>query len=49
MVQLIPSGDGYNGKSMLSGFYWDKENYRLTLDEPVDTGRYSVYILGEFE
>lgn len=49
MVQLIPSGDGYNGKSMLSGFFWDKENYRLTLDEPVDTGKYSVYILGEFE
>jgi len=49
LVQLIPSGDGYNGKSILSGFHWDIKNNKLTMDLPVDTKKYSVLILGEVE
>lgn len=47
LVQFIPSGDGYTGKDIISGFHWDSIKNELTLDEPVDTEKYSVMILGE--
>jgi len=47
MVQLIPVRDGYTGKDILSGFRWDSIKNELTLDEPVDTEKFSVMILGE--
>lgn len=49
MVQLIPTGDGYNGRSILSDFNWDKKNNKLTLVDPVDTEKFSVLILGEMQ
>ena len=49
LVQLIPTGDGYNGISILSGFHWDSKQNRLTMDVPVDTEKYGVLILGEIE
>ena len=47
LVQFIPTGDGYTGKDSLSGFHWDSVKNELTLDEPVDTEKFSVMILGE--
>ncbi len=47
MVQFLPVGYGYTGKDQLSGFYWDTVKNELILDEPVDTEKYSVMILGE--
>jgi len=47
MVQFIPTGYGYTGKDNLSGFHWDNIKNKLTLDEPVDTEKFSVMILGE--
>lgn len=49
MVQLIPSGNGYNGMSILKDFNWDRKNNKLTLVDPVDTKRFTVMILGEVE
>lgn len=47
LVQLIPSHDGYGGKDILKKFHWDNKNNILTLDEPVDTEKFSVMIFGE--
>lgn len=47
LVQLLPAGDGYTGRDILSGFHWDSIKNELTFNEPVDTEKYSVMILGE--
>ena len=49
LIQLIPAGDGYNGRSILTGFRWDIKQNKLTLDVPVDTRKFSVFMLGEVE
>jgi hypothetical protein len=47
LVELIPTGDGYGGKSIRSGFTWNREKNELELSEPVDTSKFSVYVFGE--
>ncbi len=49
LVQLIPTGNGYTGQDIRSGFKWDVEKNKLKLGAPVDTNKYSVLILGEIE
>jgi len=49
LVQLIPTGNGYTGQDIRSGFKWDAEENELKFDIPVDTEKFSVLILGEIE
>ena len=48
LVQLIPTGDGYTGRDILSNFCWDAKKNELILEEPVDAKRFSIMIYGEF-
>lgn len=49
LVQLIPTGEGYNGLDITSGFTWDIKKNELKLESPVDSVKFSVFILGETE
>ncbi len=46
MVMLLPVKEGYGGMDLRSGFSWDTGKNELTLEKPVDTEKFSVYILG---
>ncbi len=47
LVQLLPKDNGYFGKDIIKDFEWDAVSNVLILSEPVDTGKYDVYIFGE--